>query len=122
MISIIHVSLRFRLAKNETNLYLSVFNVLKIKFEYHNSVSVWLSVRSSILCTFLLHAFTYLARSLGFFNAFLLEKYNIKIAFKIFITGVVCTVCGAQVYLHQKESFRDELLPLKIKIILTIFF
>ena len=67
-------------------LHMTSFNVLKIKFECHNSVSVWLFVRPSIFCTFLLHASTHLTenlfwRSLGFFNAFLLEKYYINIAF-----------------------------------------
>ena len=36
----------------------------------------------------------------GFFNAFLLEKrYIKKKPFKMFMTGVLCTVCGAQIYL-----------------------
>ena len=70
-------------------LHMTSFNVLKIKYECHNSVSIWLFVLPSIFCTLLLHALTYLAenlnwRSLGFFNAFLLEKYYIKIAFFFF--------------------------------------
>ena len=36
------------------------------------------------------------------FYAFLLEKYYIiKYPFKIFMTGVLCTVYGAQVYLNM---------------------
>ena len=41
-------------------LHITLFNVQKIKFECHNSVSVWLSVRPSIFCIFLLHTSTYL--------------------------------------------------------------
>ena len=37
------------------SLHMTSFNVLKIKFWCHNSVSVWLFVRPSIFCTFLLH-------------------------------------------------------------------
>ena len=38
----------------------------------------------------------------GFFNAFFfLEKRYIKKPFKMFMTGVLCTVCGAQVYFSQ---------------------
>ena len=44
-------------------LHMTLFNILKIKFECHNSVSVWLSIRPSIFCTFLLHASTYLAEN-----------------------------------------------------------
>ena len=44
-------------------LHMTLFNVQKIKFECHNSVSVWLSVRPSIFCTFLLHTSTYLAEN-----------------------------------------------------------
>ena len=46
-------------------LHMTSFNVLKIKFECHNSVSVWLFVCPSIFCTFLLHALTYLAENLN---------------------------------------------------------
>ena len=46
-------------------LHMTSFNVLKIKFECHNSVSVWLFFRPSIFCTFLLHALTYLAENLN---------------------------------------------------------
>ena len=59
-------------------LHMTLFYVQKIKFECHNSVYVWLSIRPSIFCIFLLHTSTL---SLGFFNAFLLEKCYIKIAF-----------------------------------------
>ena len=77
-------------------LHMTLFNVLKIKFECHNSVAVWLFVLPSIFCTFLLHALTYLAenlnwRSLGFFNAFLLEKYYIKIAFSSIMHRLWCS-------------------------------
>ena len=44
-------------------LNMTLFNVQKIKFESHNSVSVWLSVRPSIFCIFLLHTSTYLAEN-----------------------------------------------------------
>ena len=44
-------------------LHMTLFNVQKIKFECHNSVSVWLSVRPSIFCIFLLHTSTYLAEN-----------------------------------------------------------
>ena len=44
-------------------LHMTLFNVQKIKFECHNSVSVWLSVRTSIFCIFLLHTLTYLAEN-----------------------------------------------------------
>ena len=36
-------------------LQMTLFNVQKIKFECHNSLSVWLSVRPSIFFIFLLH-------------------------------------------------------------------
>ena len=42
---------------------LTLFNVQKIKFECHNSVSVWFFVRPSIFCIFLLHTLTYLAEN-----------------------------------------------------------
>ena len=42
---------------------MTLFSVQKIKFECHNSVSVWLSVRPSIFCIFLLHTSTYLAEN-----------------------------------------------------------
>ena len=41
-------------------LHMTLFNVQKITFECHNSVSVWLSVRPSIFSIFLLHTSTYL--------------------------------------------------------------
>ena len=44
-------------------LHVTLFNVQKIKFECHNSVSVWLSVRPSIFCIFLLHTSTYLVKN-----------------------------------------------------------
>ena len=44
-------------------LHMTLFNVQKIKFECHNSISVWLSVRPSIFCIFLLHTSTYLAEN-----------------------------------------------------------
>ena len=44
-------------------LHITLFNVQKIKFECHNSVSVWLSVRPSISCIFLLHTSKYLAEN-----------------------------------------------------------
>ena len=44
-------------------LHMTLFNVQKIKFECHNSVSVWLSVRPSIFCIFLLHTSTYLVEN-----------------------------------------------------------
>ena len=44
-------------------LHMTLFNVQKIKFECHNSVSVWLSIRPSIFCIFLLHTSTYLAEN-----------------------------------------------------------
>ena len=44
-------------------LHMTLFNVQKIKFECHNSVSVWLSVSPSIFCIFLLHTLTYLAEN-----------------------------------------------------------
>ena len=44
-------------------LHMTLFNVQKIKFECHNSVSVWLSVHPSIFCIFLLHTSTYLAEN-----------------------------------------------------------
>ena len=47
-------------------LHMTLFNVQKIKFECHNSVSVWLSVCPSIFCIFLLHTSTYLAENLNF--------------------------------------------------------
>ena len=47
-------------------LHMTLFNVQKIKFECHNSVSVWLSVRLSIFCIFLLHTSTYLAENQKF--------------------------------------------------------
>ena len=50
-----------------------------------------------------------------FFNAFLLEKRYIKKPFKMFMTGVLCTVCGAQVYL-------DILLTFHIMHMITISF
>ena len=40
-------------------LHMTLFNVQKINFECHNSVSVWLSVLPSIFCIFLLHTSTY---------------------------------------------------------------
>ena len=45
------------------NFTYDLFNVQKIKFECHNSVSVWLSVCPSISCIFLLHTSTYLAEN-----------------------------------------------------------
>ena len=87
-------------------LHMTSFNVLKIKFKCHNSVSVWLFVRPSIFCTFLLHALTYLAENLNLtFTWFLLcisfRKVLYKDSFyKMFMTGVLCTVCGAQVYFN----------------------
>ena len=47
-------------------LHMTLFNVQKIKFECHNSVSVWLSIRPSIFCTFLLHTSTNLAENENF--------------------------------------------------------
>ena len=44
-------------------LHMTLFYVQKIKFECHNSVSIWLSVRPSIFCTLLLHTSTYLAEN-----------------------------------------------------------
>ena len=44
-------------------LHMTLFNVQKIKFECHNSVFVWLSVRPSIFCIFLPHTSTYLAEN-----------------------------------------------------------
>ena len=44
-------------------LHMTLFNVQKIKFECHNYVYVWLSVRPSIFCIFLLHTSTYLAEN-----------------------------------------------------------
>ena len=44
-------------------LHMTLLNVQKIKFECHNSVSVWLSIRPSIFCIFLLHTSTYLAEN-----------------------------------------------------------
>ena len=44
-------------------LHMTLFNVQKIKFECHNSVSTWLSARPSIFCIFLLHTSTYLAEN-----------------------------------------------------------
>ena len=46
------------------------------------SASVWLSVRPSIFCTCLLYQYALSFKfDFGFFNAFLLEKFYIKIAF-----------------------------------------
>ena len=78
------------------------FHVLQIKFKCRYSATVWLSVRPSISCTCLLYALTIELKifkqfDFGFFNAFLLEKCYIKIDF--LMTGVLCTVCGAEVYL-----------------------
>ena len=47
------------------NFHMTLFNLLEIKFECHYSVSVWLSVRPSIFCTFLLHALTNIAEILN---------------------------------------------------------
>ena len=44
-------------------LHMTLFIVQKIKFECHNSVSVWLSVLLSIFCIFLLHTSIYLAEN-----------------------------------------------------------
>ena len=41
------------------------------------------------------------------FNAFLLEKYYTKKPFKMFMTGVLCTVCGAQVYFMLSRCYLD---------------
>ena len=47
----------------DETLHMTLFNVQKINFECHNSVSVWLSVRPSIFCIFLLYTSTYLAEN-----------------------------------------------------------
>ena len=86
-------------------LYMTSFNVLKIKLECHNSVSAWLFVLPSIFCTFLLHALTYLAENLNLMFTWFLSCISFRKVlyknsfFKMFMTGVLCTVCGAQVYL-----------------------
>ena len=60
--SFLHFFLR-ALTYSAENLHMTLFNVQKIKFECHNSVSVWLSVRPSIFCIFLLHTSTHLAEN-----------------------------------------------------------
>ena len=52
----------------ELKLYMTLFNVQKIKFECHNSVYVWLSVRLSIFCIFLLHTSRYVVYLRQFFK------------------------------------------------------
>ena len=82
------------------------FNVLQIKFECCHSASVWLSFHPTIFCSCLLQMYINMHWNLswklkfdfGLLDVFLLEKYYIKKPFKMFVTGVLCTVCGVQVY------------------------
>ena len=59
-------------------LHMTLFNVLKIMFKCHDSVSVWLFVCPSIFCTFLLHALTYLAENLNLTFTWFLECISFR--------------------------------------------